>query len=102
MRVLKQAALRGPRGKILVFTALLLPAIMGFMAISVDVAAITTAQAQLKTVSDAAALAGASKLADDNRTLPSSNMAPIIAMAQAQAKSIAQANPVLTGTPVIA
>jgi Flp pilus assembly protein TadG len=101
MRVLKRAVYRRTRGKILVLTALLLPMILGFMALSVDVAAITAARAQLKTVSDAAALSGAMKLADDSRTLPNPNMTSIIAAAQTLSKTIAQDNRVLTATPII-
>ena len=67
MRIRKRAASRRSRGKILVMTAILIPAIMGFMALSTDVAVLATARAQLRTVSDAAALSGAMKLADDQR-----------------------------------
>jgi Flp pilus assembly protein TadG len=101
MRVLKRAVYRRTRGKILVLTALLLPMILGFMALSVDVSVITAARAQLKTVADAAALSGAMALADDSRTQPNANMPAIIAAAQAQAKTVAQDNSVLTSTPVI-
>src|SRR5260370_38458557 len=101
MGVLQRAMLKRPRGKVLVLTALLLPMIMAFMALSADVTVITAARAQLKTVADAAALAGAMKLADDSRVLPNPDMTSINATAQAQAKTIAQDNRGLTATPVI-
>ena len=46
-------------GMILVFMAFFLIVLMGFMALAVDIGVIATTQAQLKTVADSAALAGA-------------------------------------------
>lgn len=101
MRIHKRAAGRTSRGKIIVITAILIPAIMGFMALSTDVAVIATARAQLRIVSDAAALSGAMKLADDQRVMGPTDLSPEIAGAQTQAKLVGQDNLVLNTTPVI-
>jgi hypothetical protein len=90
-----------PRGKTLVFVALLLPAIMAFMALAVDIAVIAASRAQLNTVADAAALAGAMKLADEFRVRSTTtSVAPEIAAAQAAAQATGQANSVLNAVPV--
>jgi hypothetical protein len=105
MRVFRQTTPRR-RGKILVFLAILLPALMAFMALAVDLSLITAARAQLNTAADAGALAGAMKLADDIRVLnnPSfgqtPSFSPEITAAQAAAKATAQFNLVLNGAPV--
>ncbi|MBV8383910.1 MAG: hypothetical protein JOZ63_14975, partial [Planctomycetaceae bacterium] len=52
-----------PRGSILTLTAVLLFAFFGLAALAVDIGVIATARAQLETVADAAALAGAMQLA---------------------------------------
>jgi hypothetical protein len=52
---------------ILVLAALMLVALLGFVALAVDVGVIATTRAQLQTITDAAALAGARQLATDAR-----------------------------------
>src|SRR5689334_3030083 len=101
MRIRRRAAAWMSRGKVLVMTAILLPAIMAFMALSVDVSVIATSKAQLTTVSDAAALAGAMQLADEYRVRGATDLSQEISDAQKQAKIVAQDNKVLNSVPVI-
>src|SRR5579864_6752034 len=101
MRTKRRGTARKRLGKILVMTAILLPAMMAFMALSADLSVIAAGKAQLSTVSDAAALAGAMKLADERRVRGATDLTPEISAAQAQAKTIAQDNLVLNGVPVI-
>ncbi len=60
---------RGPRrsGKILILAILLMPVLLGILAMSVDIGVLAAAQAKLRTVSDAGALAGAMQLATEQR-----------------------------------
>src|SRR5579864_5323702 len=94
-------------GKILLMTAILLPALMAFMALGVDLGIIAASKAQLQTVADAASLAGAMKLADENRvrgvgtTNQSSSVLPETSASVAMARSVGQANLVLNSAPVI-
>ncbi|MEJ7637941.1 MAG: pilus assembly protein TadG-related protein [Singulisphaera sp.] len=55
---------RRHKGATIVIIAAMLPVVIGGLALSVDTAVIATARAQLSTAADAAALAGARKLAD--------------------------------------
>jgi Flp pilus assembly protein TadG len=71
-----------PRGTILILTALLLIVFIGLAALAVDIGVIFTAQAQLETVADAAALAGAMELVA---------LAPNLSDPAAQAQASAQA-----------
>jgi Flp pilus assembly protein TadG len=101
MRLRRRFRTLSRRGKVLVMSALLLPALMGGMALSIDYGVIAAAQAQLRVSSDAAALGGVIQLADDRRLQAPTNLSPEITAAQSAAKSTAQANKVLTQTPVI-
>jgi Flp pilus assembly protein TadG len=84
------------RGMVLVLAALLLVAMLSFVALAVDIGVIATAQAQLKTVTDAAALAGARQLASDRRISTTiTNLTPETNAARTQAIAIGQANSVL-------
>jgi Flp pilus assembly protein TadG len=106
MRILRKATIPRRRGKVIVFMAILLPALMAFMSLAVDVSIIAAAWAHLNTAADAGALAGAMKLADDIRVLnnPSYSQAPSfsteITATQAAVKATAQFNLVLNGALV--
>src|SRR5260370_40259080 len=83
-------------GMVLVLAALLLVAMLSFVALAVDIGIIATAQAQLKTVTDAAALAGARQLASDRRISTTiTDLTPETNAARTQAIAIGQANSVL-------
>ena len=86
-------------GMILVFMAFFLIVLMGFMALAVDIGVIATTQAQLKTVADSAALAGARQLASDRRISTTiTNLSPEINAAITQAIAAGNANKVM-GSP---
>ena len=79
---------------ILAMLAMLMPVVMGGLAISVDLAVIVTARGQLRTAADAAAVAGANRLA-----LPLAAGVPVAAAdvtaAQTAAIAVAAGNQVL-------
>ncbi|MEO6807838.1 MAG: pilus assembly protein TadG-related protein [Isosphaeraceae bacterium] len=93
MRLVRNRFRRPSKGTVIVLAAALMPALIGFAALSVDTAVLTTAKAQLQTAADAAALAGAMELVSDRRL---KNMPPVtdlsteITAAQTRAVSIAQ------------
>lgn len=89
------------KGGVAIIFAALLPAIMGLLALAVDVAAIATAQAQINTASDAAALAGARQLFTDNHLVYNASLTSEAASATSSAKTIALANPILGTAPVV-
>jgi Flp pilus assembly protein TadG len=90
-----------PQGKILVVTALMLVPLIGFAALAVDIGVLAAARAQLKTVADAAALAGARQLVSDNRL--QAGYVPTVEAAAASSKAIAigQANTVMNQNAVV-
>ncbi|MBV8228666.1 MAG: hypothetical protein JO329_01665 [Planctomycetaceae bacterium] len=96
MKAIKHPIESMPRGSILTLTAVLLFAFFGLAALAVDIGVIATARAQLETVADAAALAGAMQVA-----INSSDHTVAHAQAQAQAIAIGQANYVLNQPAVI-
>jgi len=80
--------------------ALLLPVLVGFVALSVDSAMLAAARAQLSTAADAAALAGAQQLANEYRVRGVTDMTSQIAAANSSAISFA-ANNTVFGQPVL-
>ncbi len=78
-----------------VIIAVLLPVVIGGLALSVDTAVIATARAQLSTVADAAALAGARKLVSTQRRNGSVISGEDVTVAQVAAKDVAWLNKVL-------
>jgi Flp pilus assembly protein TadG len=89
------------KGQALIMTALITPVLMSGALISTDTAILVAGRAQMQSMTDGAALAGAQQLADDNRLTGTTNIATEMAAAQTQATSIAQSNRVLSATPVI-
>src|SRR4051794_4520625 len=90
------------RGTILVLSAILLVALMGFVALAIDLGMMAAARAQLQTVADAAALAGARQLASDRRISTSiADLAPEMSAARAKAIAIGQSNSVLNQAAVV-
>ena len=84
------------RGVILVLTAILLVALLSFVALAVDIGVIATARAQLKTVADSAALAGARQLASDRRISTTiTDLTPEMTAARSYAIAAGNANSVL-------
>ncbi len=93
---------RPSRGSQLTLTVAMLPFIIGTVAIAVDNGVKAVAVGQLRTVADAAALAGAMKLVSENRLNPN-YVTLSTEMTAARGASIAtgQANLVLTKSAVI-
>src|SRR4051794_6539543 len=88
------------KGATVVILAALLPVFIGGLALSVDTAVIATARAQLSTAADAAALAGARKLATKQRLAGSVLSDADIASARSEAIAAAGRNTVL-GSPAL-
>jgi Putative Flp pilus-assembly TadE/G-like len=91
-------------GKFLAFTVLFSVVLMGFAALAVDIGVMSATRAQLKTVADAGALAGARQLVSDNRlssTYSLTSSSPEIVAANSKATSIGQANIVFGQAAVI-
>lgn len=94
-------ALRGRKGAAAVITAALLPAFIGFAALSTDTAIIAVARSEMSTAADAAALAGAWQLADEYRVRGATNLTSEIAAANSQAVALGTANMVIGAAPVV-
>lgn len=94
-------ALAGRRGTAAVIAAALLPAFIGFAALSTDTAVIAVARSQMSTAADAAALAGAWQLADEYRVRGATSLTNEIAAANTQAVALGTANFVIGQAPVI-
>ena len=58
---------RTRRGQVAIMTCLMVPVLLGAALISTDTAILMSAEAQMKTSADAAALAGAMALVDETR-----------------------------------
>jgi Flp pilus assembly protein TadG len=94
-------AVRRRRGIAAVMFGVLLPVFLGLTTLAVDVAVLALARGQLRTGADAAALAGAMKLADENRTRGATDLTTEITAANAQAAALGQDNLVLNVAPVV-
>src|SRR6185312_16862307 len=89
------------RGAAAIVIAALLPAFIGFAALSTDMAIIAVARSQMSTAADAAALAGAIQLATENRVRGATSLSAEITAADNQAVSLATSNHVLGSAPVV-
>ena len=91
-----------PRGHFLAFTALCSVVLLGFVALAVDIGSNAAAIAQLKTVADGAALAGARQLQSDLRMNTNfTGMATLATAASSQAITIGHANRVFGQLAVV-
>ena len=84
------------RGAIVPFMALMLVAIMGFVALAVDLGYIAMVHAQLQNAADSSALAGASQLLDKSVLTGSANQDTAKSNARTQAQSFSQSTVGLT------
>ena len=66
--------LHGQRGNVLVWFALLLPVLFGFMALSIDLARLYLTKVELQNAADAAALAGALAVSGSSKSYNWSNV----------------------------
>jgi Flp pilus assembly protein TadG len=101
MRLMIRRVIERPRGGVAVMSVVLLPLLVGFVALAVDVAVIAVARSQLSTAADAAALAGAAQLATENRVQGGTNLTAEITGANTQAAALGSANYVLGNAPVV-
>lgn len=91
----------GRRGLVALLFGLLLPFLLGVLALSVDIGVIAVARNQLSTAADAGALAGARQLATENRVRGAVDLTSEITAANSRAAALAQANMVLKVAPVV-
>lgn len=91
----------GRRGATMVLTALMTTMLIGFVALAVDTSVLAVARNQLGIASDAAALAGASALADERRLNPNANLDLIFNAARVRAREFAEQNQVLGTMPTV-
>jgi Flp pilus assembly protein TadG len=89
------------RGIAAIMFGLLLPVILAIMSLALDVAVVAVARGQLSTAADAASLAGAMKLASENRVRGATQLSVEISAANAKAVALAQGNKVLNVAPVL-
>jgi Flp pilus assembly protein TadG len=98
----RNAPIRRPRGTVIALAAVMLTFFMAFVALAIDLGVIAVAQAQLQTVADSAALAGARQLATDRRMSSTvTDISTEMTAARAKAIAIGQANLVLGHTAQI-
>ena len=94
IRSVLRTASRERRGIAAMLFALLLPVLIGFIALSVDTAMIAAARSQLSTAADSAALAGAQQMANEYRVRGVTDMSSQITAAQNSAVAFAANNKV--------
>ena len=89
------------KGSVLVFTAMMMVVMMGLLALAVDVGYLQNARCQLQKSADAAALAAAAELIDNEAVSGSPNMSDEITSARGMAIQFAAANTVCSTAPVV-
>ena len=92
---------RQRKGSVLVFTAMMMVVMMGLLALAVDVGYLENARCQLQKSADAAALAAAAELIDDEALTGTASMSDEISSARAMAIQFAAANTVCSTAPVV-
>jgi Flp pilus assembly protein TadG len=88
------------RGAVVALVGLLLPVMVGFTAISVDLTVLAAGRSQMQTTTDAAALAAARQLVSDRRLQGATSLSTELTNAHAQMLAIGQENPVLGSAPI--
>ncbi len=89
------------RGVILLLTAVMLVFMVGLLALAIDVGYLEVAKAQLQQAADAAALAAAAELIDNNALTGVPNLSGGITNARSMAVQYAAANPVCLAVPTV-
>ena len=93
---------RRPRnGVVLVLTAVMLAVMVGFVAFAIDLGVLCLARAEAQNAADAAALAGAMELLDQDLLTGTSDLSDDIEAARLQAVDFAARNPVRYAAPVV-
>src|SRR4051794_34427379 len=91
---------RWRRGLCFALLAVLMPVILAFTGLCIDIGVLALGNAQLKTVADAAALAGAKQLNAPPRLAPNFSIGDNVSKARRRSIAIGQANKVL-GDPAV-
>jgi hypothetical protein len=91
----------GKRGLCFAILAVLTPALIAFVGLCIDIGVLALANAHLKTVADAAALAGAKQLNDPARLASNFNITGDLSRARNRAIAIGGANKVLSDAAVL-
>src|SRR5215212_4106024 len=99
--VRRVSRLRSRKGIAAVMFGILLPIFLGLSTLAIDVSVIALARGQLNTAADAAALAGAMKLADEYRTRGATDLTTEITAANEAAAARAESNKVLNQASVV-
>ena len=89
------------KGNVLVLTAFMMVAMMAMLSVTVDIGYLQTARCQLQQSADAAALAAAAELIDDEALTGNPGMSDEIDLARAYAIQFAAANKVCKAQPVV-
>src|SRR5215212_2519850 len=92
---------RRRRGLCFAILAVLMPAILAFTGVCIDIGVLALSNAQLKTVADAAALAGAKQLNNPARLAPNYSIGNDLVNVRKRAIAIGEANTVLGEKAVI-
>jgi len=95
------AAHRSRRGSVATVVAVSLTVMMGFVALAVDVGLLYAVDDELQRAADAAALAGAEQLLDEDRLKGSPDLTAEMAAARLAASAIALRNKVYGAQPVV-
>jgi len=91
----------GRRGLCFALLALLMPVLVGFTGLCIDLGVVALCNGHLKTVADAAALAGAKQYASTARLAPGFNVSTLTPAAQQRAQTIGQSNRALNQPAVL-
>lgn len=100
-RIPRSVAGERRRGQTAMLFGLMLPVLVGFVALAADTAVLAVARSQMYTAADAAALAGAKQLVDDARLTGTSAISTEMTNANTFAQRFGQANNVLKQAPLV-
>ena len=89
------------RASVTVLTGVSMTVLLGFAALTIDVGMLYNVRVELQRTADAAALAGASKLLDDDLLKGGSNVSDVLQAAQQAAQSITALNLVQNASPQV-
>jgi hypothetical protein len=89
------------RGATMVLTAVMMTAMLGFVALAVDTMVIAVARHQAGISADSGALAGAAALADERRINPDQDLDVLFTSARQRARQFSEQNHVLGRPPVV-
>ncbi len=101
-RIARRRVFRSRPGKVMVMTMLLMPVLFGTTLMSSDTAVLVNAEAQMKSMADASALAGAMALAAETRLQNATDISSLMTDARSRAITVASRNSVLGVSGVLA